>query len=105
MKKLAFLLLLFTACKSKSANTITISVNQKTVQVKGIPATELYGLESDTISQRAWQSLFPVFKLPADTDLRNYQSPVAGRYSLSGDVILFTPDTAFAKDSTYFARY
>lgn len=105
MKKLAIFLIFFVACKSKQVNTIVIAVNQKTVQVKGIPATELYGLKSDSVSMAAWQSLFPVFKMPADTDLRNYQSPVDGRYSLQNDAITFTPDSPFVKDSTYFARY
>jgi len=106
MKKLLpFLMVFLAACQSKPASTIVLYINQKSVQVKGIQATELYGLKTDSLNRQAWQSLFPVYKMPADTDLRNYQRPVWGKYSLVNDVISFTPDTPFVKDSIYFARY
>lgn len=52
-----------------------------------------------------WQLLVPVYRMPADTDLKNYQPVQPGKYRLADTTIVFTPDTPFAKGQTYFVRY
>jgi len=55
--------------------------------------------------QAMWQSLLPVYRMPADTDLKNYQPLQPGVYQLKDSAVLFTPDTPFAQNKTYFMRY
>jgi hypothetical protein len=104
---LLLILLLIAACQSKPVDTIRISINhqQNSLKVTGVSATSLYGLRHDTLSLQAWQNLFPVYQMPADTDLRNYQPAISGKYALSGNIIVFKPDTPFVAGQTYFARY
>ena len=52
-----------------------------------------------------WQSLVPVYKMPADTDLKNYQTAQPGKYIVKDSVVMFTPDTPFIASQTYFVRY
>lgn len=95
------------SCQSKTANTINISVDKKqgAVKITGIDIIALQGIKRDSITTEAWQSLFPVYAMPTDTGLRNYQRPVPGHYILTNSVLLFTPDTPFTGGRTYFARY
>lgn len=52
-----------------------------------------------------WKTLIPVFRMPADTDLKTYQPVQPGAYRIQDKAIIFTPDTPFTKGSTYFIRY
>jgi len=54
---------------------------------------------------RVWQSLIPVYKLPADTDLKDYQPAQPGVYKIIDSAVVFTPDTPFINGKTYFMRY
>ncbi|HZY36996.1 MAG TPA: hypothetical protein VFE53_10125 [Mucilaginibacter sp.] len=51
-----------------------------------------------------WQNIFPVYRMPLDTDMKDFQRPQPGSYSLSGDAVIFTPDTPFIRGQTYFLR-
>lgn len=108
MKKLALIiLLLITSCKNKPTVDAHLSVDKKSgsVNVMGLDAVTLQGIKRDSIPLKGWQALFPVYAMPADTGLRNYQSPLPGRYAITDNTILFTPDTDFKAGRTYFARY
>lgn len=52
-----------------------------------------------------WQSLAPVYRMPADTSLKNYMSAQPGIYQLKNNALVFTPDTPFVKQQTYFLRF
>lgn len=52
-----------------------------------------------------WKTLIPVFRMPADTDLKSYQPVQPGTYRLRDKAVLFTPDTPFTKGKAYFIRY
>ena len=52
-----------------------------------------------------WKNLIPVFRMPADTDLKNYQPIQPGLYQLKDSAVVFTPDTPFVNSQTYFVRY
>jgi hypothetical protein len=108
MKQPILIILLFlTSCQGNPVSEVHLSVDKKlrAVKITGLTTITLQGIKRDTITTEAWQSLFPVYAMPADTSLRNYQRPLHGRYVLTNNAILFTPDTAFSNGQTYFVRY
>lgn len=72
--------------------------------ISGIDSNFLAGIRNDTAAA-LWQSLIPIYCMPADTDLKDYQRPQPGRYKLLGNDVIFTPDTPFRRNQTYFVRY
>jgi hypothetical protein len=108
MKRLTVLLLLLScfACKHKQAASgvhITLINNKQSLQITGISHLILKDIATD--SADVWQNLFPVYKMPADTELKNYQPVQAGQYVVKDSLLIYTPDTAFNKQQTYFVRY
>ncbi|MBS1532426.1 MAG: hypothetical protein JSU01_19140 [Bacteroidetes bacterium] len=55
-------------------------------------------------SNEAWQNLLPVYKMPDDTDMKDFQHAQPGKYKVEGNEVTFTPDTPFGKGQTYFLR-
>jgi hypothetical protein len=108
MKKSAWVLLLFCfACTSKSkAPVVHISLTDSnhSVKFKGLDYAIISEIGRDSIPGM-WESLLPVYRMPADTDLKNYQPVQHGHYTLKDSAVIFTPDTAFIKGQTYFMRY
>jgi hypothetical protein len=106
MKKALIILLILTACRSEPANIkIMVDYDHQAVKVTGLTTVDLQGIKRDSITTEAWQSLLPVYAMPADTALRVYQRPLHGRYAITNNAILFTPDTPFINGRTYFTRY
>ncbi|RVU00263.1 hypothetical protein EOD41_12320 [Mucilaginibacter limnophilus] len=106
MKQLLFILLLFCfgcARRNEGSQVNVIPVNG-TLQISGLEDEMLYRLSHDTIVER-WYTLMPVYKLPADTTLKDDQPEQRGTYTVSGSIVLFKPDTAFVKDQKYFLRF
>jgi hypothetical protein len=75
-------------------------------------AVKFTGLDFDIISeinrdsaQASWRGLLPVFRMPADTDMKDYQPVQPGTYRLGDSAVVFRPDTPFEKGKTYFMRY
>jgi hypothetical protein len=108
IKKSAILLLMMLfGCSSKQqANNIRISLtdSNKNLKIIGIGVDILQEIDGDSITS-VWQSLAPVYRMPADTDLKDFQKPQPGKYVVKADAVIFTPDTPFNKQSTYFVRY
>ncbi|MCC8409652.1 hypothetical protein LJ707_11995 [Mucilaginibacter sp. UR6-1] len=106
MKKAwCILLVLFAACSSANKDEITVKISGKNeIRIHGLPAEALSKLAHDT-SNAKWLSLLPVYRLPADDELKDYQPEQPGRYKIVNNNICFTPDTAFAKGQSYFVRY
>ena len=108
MKKtllLLFAVILLAACSNRRQSAVVLSVADGQVKATGISDVDLQGMKRDTMPASAWVSLFPVYAMPADTDMKNYQRPVSGKYRLTDNAVTFTPDTPFIKGKTYFARY
>jgi hypothetical protein len=107
MKKYTWLLLLFLfGCNHEQPAPliyIGLTNNNKSLQITGLNPVILNDINRDSIKN--WQSLFAVFRLPADTDLKDYQPIQPGRYQLADSTIVFTPDTPFVKQRPYFMRY
>lgn len=110
MKKLfplLFLLLLLFSCAEKTTKmpvTISLINNGKTLQITGFDPAIINDISRDS-SATAWQTLMAVYRMPADTTLRNLQPVQPGRYAVKNNVVIFTPDTAFSTQQTYFFRY
>ncbi len=107
MKNYTWLLLLIClGCKRESPATpvhINLINKSQSLKITGINPVIMNDINRDTASH--WQSLFAVFRLPADTDMKDYQPVQPGHYQLKDSVLVFTPDTPFAGKHTYFMRY
>jgi hypothetical protein len=107
MKKYTWLLLLLSfGCSHKQTTApvhISLTDSNRSLKITGIDPVILNDINRDTVKN--WQSLFAIYRLPADTDAKDYQPTQPGRYQLKDSAIVFTPDTPFAKQQTYFMRY
>jgi hypothetical protein len=96
MRKLLYIFLLLalscTPAKHPSAVQIALVNNGQSVQFKGLDYAVMQDIGRDT-TKDVWQNLVPVYRMPADTDLKNYQPVQPGRYQLKDSVVIFTPDT------------
>ena len=108
MKICIVLLVLFiSACSPKpQPNTIAISLtnNKQSLQFKGLDQDIMGEVSRDTIG-KGWQELVPVYRMPADTDMKSYQPEQPGKYQIVDSTVVFTPDTPFAAGQTYFVRW
>jgi hypothetical protein len=73
------------------------------IQVSGFNKMIIDDISRDTSSE-AWRSLLPVYKMPVDTDMKDFQSAQPGKYKVAGNEVIFTPDTPFRKNQEYFLR-
>ncbi|MDB5005258.1 MAG: hypothetical protein JWQ34_3483 [Mucilaginibacter sp.] len=107
MKNYAWILLLFCwGCKHEAPATvvhISLINNSQSLKITGIDPVIMNDINRDTANR--WQSLFAIFRLPADTDMKDYQPIQPGHYQLKDSVLIFTPDTPFVKHQPYFVRY
>lgn len=105
-KYLVVIIFLIAACtpaKHPAAVSISLINNGQSVQFKGVDYVVMQDIGRDT-NKDVWQSLVPVYRMPADTDMKSYQPVQPGRYQLKDSVVVFTPDTPFVKGQTYFVR-
>lgn len=86
------------------AITISKTVNNA-IKFSGLDLTTIQALGSDSTSVTAWQSFIPVYKMPADSELKDIQPVQPGKYTVQDTIVIFTPDTPLKKGQTYFARY
>jgi hypothetical protein len=80
-----------------------LTANNTTLTISGIDSVILNDIARDSLAN--WPSLFPVYRMPADTDMRDYQNEQPGIYRVSGGTLFFKPDTAFKHHQPYFLRY
>lgn len=108
MKKAALILLLFCfACASKPKTPvihISLTDSNHAVKVRGLDYAIVSEIGRDSVPG-IWENFLPVYRMPADTDLKNYQPIQHGLYTLKDSAVVFTPDTPFVKGQTYFMRY
>jgi len=108
MKKGIFVfVIMLLGCGSKHHHNIikiALADSGKRLEVTGIAEDILQEINRDTVGT-VWQTLIPVYRMPADTDMNDFQRPQPGKYVVNGSAILFTPDTPFAQHAVYFVRY
>ncbi len=101
------MLLLGFGCTNQP-NKINIAINltdsNHSVSVKGFDKAVIDDIGRDT-DKSVWQGLLPVYKMPPDTDLKDFQSPQPGAYIVKDSIVVFKPDTPFKKGQAYFLRY
>jgi hypothetical protein len=108
MKRSVSLLLLFcVSCAHKpKVPSVHISLvnNNKSVKIAGLDYAIISEINRDSVAG-IWENLLPVYRMPADTDMKDYQPVQGGVYQLKDSSVVFTPDTPFANTKTYFIRY
>jgi hypothetical protein len=83
---------------------ISLTDSNRSLKITGFDKLIIGEIGRDT-NNEAWQSLLPVYKMPADTDMKDYQNVQPGKYEVRDSLVIFTPDTAFKKGQAYFLRY
>jgi len=108
MKKSAWLLLfLLCSCAEKQHTPsihISLTNDDKSIRFTGLDKEIVTEISRDSVPE-VWENLVPVFKMPADTDLKTYQPVQHGTYALKDSSVIFTPDTPFVRGQAYFMRY
>ena len=108
MKKTALILILFCfACTSKPKTPpvhVVRADSGRSIEFKGLDYAITSEITRDSVPG-IWLGLIPVYRMPADTDMKDYQKPLPGVYRLKDSAVVFTPDTPFVKNQTYFVRY
>jgi hypothetical protein len=108
MKRLALLLLLvLVGCTSPAPEMhviVRLSGDNRSVAIAGFDKAIIDDIGRDTAAS-AWRSLLPIYKMPTDTDMKDFQEVQPGKYVVRDSLVVFTPDTAFKKGQTYFLRY
>jgi hypothetical protein len=98
------LMVILVGCAGHSQKIITVTLtNNHSLQISGFDKAVIDDIGRDSSSE-AWQVLLPVYKMPADTDMKDFQNPQAGKYSIKDSLVIFIPDTAFKKGQVYFVR-
>jgi len=83
---------------------IGLADSNRSLKISGFDKAIITDIGRDT-NNEAWQSLLPVYKMPSDTDMKDYQNVQPGNYKVEDSVVVFTPDTAFVKGQAYFLRF
>jgi hypothetical protein len=108
MKKcLSLFLLLLLGCSNQPKPVdiqISLADSNRNLKINGFDKAIIAEIGRDT-SNGAWQSLLPVYKMPIDTDMKDFQPAQPGQYRVADSVVIFTPDTSFKKGQPYFLRY
>ncbi|MEO6632676.1 MAG: hypothetical protein ABIN13_13170, partial [Mucilaginibacter sp.] len=91
MKKSAWLLVLFCFACSQKPKTPVVHVslinNNRSVKFTGLDNAIVSEINRDTVRE-AWQTLLPVYKMPADTDFKNYQPVQPGAYTVKDSAVV-----------------
>jgi len=93
-------------CIAKPPDTaikIELINHHKTLKISGLNKLIMQDIANDTTNH--FESLVPVYRMPADTEMKNYQPIQPGRYQFKNNTLTFTPDTPFLNHQTYFVRY
>src|SRR5580658_3511222 len=107
MKKWGLLLILlwFGCLNHPSAVIIKVSLtdSNRSLQISGFDKEVINDIAQNS-ADSAWQALLPVYKMPVDTDMKDFQNTQPGKYAVKDSLVIFTPDTAFKKGQVYFVR-
>jgi hypothetical protein len=106
-KTVLILILLCFGCKHQvkpPALHVSLENNNHSVKFTGLDYAIVSEINRDSVPD-VWEKLLPVYRLPADTDMKDYQPIQHGKYRVKDSAVVFTPDTPFAKGKIYFMRY
>ena len=83
---------------------ISLDSSNQTLKITGLSNAIVQDINRDTTINK-WQQLIPVYRMPADIDMKDFQPIQPGKYLVKDSLIFFTPDTPFARQQTYFIRH
>jgi hypothetical protein len=105
---LSFLLIgLCFSCTTKTNKPmlyISLDSSKQTLKITGLSNVIVQDINRDTTTNK-WQQLIPVYRMPIDTDMKDFQPIQPGKYWVKDSVIFFRPDTPFVQQQTYFVRH
>ena len=84
---------------------IVLSKDSQAIVVTKLDYAILHDLKNDSLTYNTWTSIFPVYHMPADTDMIDFVKELPGQYTVNDTAIVFKPDTPFIKHQNYFARF
>ena len=82
---------------------INLDSSRQTLKITGLSNAIVQDIYRDTTANK-WQQLIQVYRMPADTDMKDFQPVQPGKYWVKDSLIFFTPDTPFVQQQTYFVR-
>jgi len=101
---LPVIMILAFGCNHPNENAIQIAlINNSTLKITGIDSLVLNDIARDTANR--FDVLASIYRMPADTEMKDYQPVQPGKYTVKNGELIFVPDTAFIKGQTYFVRY
>ncbi|AMR30712.1 hypothetical protein A0256_04395 [Mucilaginibacter sp. PAMC 26640] len=110
IKSLLIAILVFglSCCSSPQKTHVNIHIalinNKQSLQFTGLDPSVMGEISRDSTGN-GWLGLVPVYRMPADTDLKTFQPEQPGQYRVAGNALVFTPDTPFVKGQNYFVRW
>jgi hypothetical protein len=107
IKKWMFIILLVAlGCTKPEPSKVIVNFSgiNNAVTFKGLDAAIINQLARDSVNMTSWQALLPVYIMPADTDLKDFQPPQPGLYTVKDSLVIFEPDTPLTRGRAYFAR-
>ncbi|MFC5282462.1 hypothetical protein [Pedobacter alpinus] len=103
---LVIILFLAVACQNNSSNLlankieIIVSKDSSALILKNIDEYIIKELAADTLSTAQWQSNIAVYK-KVEEDLQDLENPLAGKYAIVKNNIVFRPSQPFKKAEYY----
>ncbi|RZA01457.1 MAG: hypothetical protein EOP47_10560 [Sphingobacteriaceae bacterium] len=83
---------------------ISFDGNKQTLKIIGLSKAIVQDINRDTTINK-WQQLIPVYRMPIDTEMKDFQPIQPGKYWIKDSIIFFSPDTPFAQQQAYFVRH
>ena len=107
MKKSPLIILLFCLGCTTKPSVLPINIglvdSGKSLKIAGLNYVVMQDVINDTTN--SWGNLLEVYRMPADTDMKDFQPRQPGKYQLKDSALVFSPDTPFARQQAYFLRY
>lgn len=83
---------------------ISLDSSKQSLKIVGLSNAIVQDINRDTTTNK-WQQLIQVYRMPADTDMKDFQPIQPGKYFVKDSMIFFTPDTPFVPQQPYFMRH
>ncbi|MFA6945449.1 MAG: hypothetical protein WC220_06055 [Pedobacter sp.] len=103
--------LLFNSCIQKKVKenvsdklSIRLSADSTSLELSGLPTYVLEEFIADSLENSHWINFFAAYEEPKDAELRDFQPPLEGTYSIEEGLVRFRPAQNFGAPASYFAR-
>lgn len=107
----ALLLLFIGSCTGQNGNektaesmNIRLNSDSSAIELIGVPVYIIEKLGSDSLDFLQWSEFFAVYEESPNPEMRDFQSPLPGYYSVEENRVYFRPDSGFVRGRSYFSR-